>query len=193
MVVRKPEHSTGTFHNTPYQIDENIYLGVDRLAWEDIGEDYYAGRLSPSLARIKESLRLQNNDFVGLDVLRSYEDAVSVWRAFKEKNDIVAVRSSEVSEIKGSFDYDGEMNFLGYDCFCLGEWSVLLRGVYARPEHFSQEVKLLNEHGLLSTHVDCQAVFLRYLELSANQIVEPLRSGPTATHVEVFAVPPPNA
>src|SRR6266852_4696500 len=65
-------------------------------------------------------------------------------------------------------------------------WPVILSGVYERPECFPEAVSQLNEHGLLTSDTECDAVFARYLDLASSEIVEPLMERARATNIRVF-------
>jgi len=195
MVVRKPEHATGAFQPQSYRLGETIYRGIERLPWEDLAVEHYAGTLSPALARFIETIKNENRDFTGLDVLRDHAAATAVWQAYSETTEIIALWSPQLSEIKGDFDYDGRVLWSAYDCWSLGEghlgeWCLLTEGLYLHPEHFLREAPLLNEFGLLDSPNDCEAVFRRYLELALKEIVEPLGPVPTLHAIKVLAVQP---
>jgi hypothetical protein len=194
MVVRKPEHSIDAMQPIAYRLGNTVYRGVDRLPWEDLEVEHFAGTLSPSLARFIE-LKKEDKDFTGFSLLRDHAAATTVWQAYSATTEIIALWSRQLSEIKGDFDYDGNVSWSAYDCWslgegCLGEWCLLTAGLYLHPEHFPQEVRLLNQFGLLNSPGDCAAVFQRYLELSQNEIAEPLGPTPTLHAVKVLSVPP---
>jgi hypothetical protein len=194
-VVRKPEHAVGAMHPISYRLGETIYRGIDRLPWEDLELEHHAGTLSPALGTFIESLKNNDKDFTGFRLLRDHAAATTVWQAYSEKTEIIAVWSPQLSEIKGSFDYEGTILWSAYDCYSLGqgylgEWCLLTEGLYFHSEHFRQQVPLLNEFGLLNSPDDCRAVFQRYLELAKDEMVEPLGSAPTLHAVKVLAVPP---
>jgi hypothetical protein len=192
MVVRRPEYAKAVLHDPKNVIGQTIYRGIDRLAWEDLDEAYYNGTLTDDLLATWKTLR-SPGDLSGLRLSKDYVAASRVWERWNERSEIIAVWSPELEELKGSIAYEKELTYLGLDCFCLGEWSVLLHGVYRKPDEFGWVLERLNEHGLLDAESDCSAVFSRYLELSANEIVEPLMQGATIINVRVFAVEAPRA
>jgi hypothetical protein len=187
MVVRKPEHAIGVFHEPNRKIGQKTYRGVDRLPWEDLKLAYYKGDLPTPLLPLWQELKLGSRDFTGLKLLTNYSDAVAVKNNWHEVSEIIALWSPELEQIKGGINCEIELIDIGLDCFCLGEWSVLLDGVYAQPEYFEWAVGRLNQHGLLSSDSDCSAIFDRYLELARTDIVEPLEDGAKATNIRVFA------
>jgi hypothetical protein len=185
MVVRKPKYATGVFHTLNYELGDRNYLGVDRLPWEDLDVSYYRGEVPTSFLEIMELLRTENKDYSGLPVLKDYEKAVDVWLGCRETSDIIAIWSPELSKIKGSFPYSGNLRYLGLDCFALGEWSVILRGIFAKPDRFVCQTNYLNENGLLFS-CDCQSILNRYVDLARENELEPLSNNAEATCLSVF-------
>lgn len=186
IVVRKSEYSTNELLKPNLIVREKIYQGVDRLRWEDMDVAYYEKRLPLSLLPIWQELNLGAADFSGLKLLKEYQKAKEVACFSGKQSEIIAIWSPELDEMKGSFHCDVELNYLGIDCFALGEWSALLSGVYACPEYFTQTVAQLNQHGLLTSEAECDALFDRYLDLATSEIVEPLGEGTKATNIRVF-------
>jgi hypothetical protein len=159
-----------------------------RLPWEDLDEAYYAKCLPLSLLPIREKLNRENDDFAGVRLLKDYQEAREVLEFSKNKSEIIAIWSPELEVLRGSVRCTVPLGLLGLDCFCLGEWSVLLAGVYVRPEYFSSAVAQLNESGLLTSDDDCNELFCRYVELSVTEVVEPLMVDPKHTNVRVYTV-----
>ena len=152
---------------------------------------YYNGDLPTPLLPVWRELQLGGRDFTCLKLLNNYSDALDVWRTWRGVSEIIALWSPDLEQIKGGINCEIELIDIGLDCFCLGEWSVLLHGVYAQPEYFEWAVGRLNQHGLLSSDADCNAIFDRYLELAQNDIVEPLKEGAKGTSIRVFTVVSP--
>jgi hypothetical protein len=187
LVVRKPQWATATFHQLNNQIDGKIYHGVDRLPWEDIDTDYYAGKLQTSLIPIRKKIEGQNKDLIGLNLLQDYDEALEVHRAYREKTDVLSVYSPELAQIKGCFSSPNAGTYIGIDCFCFGEWSIILRGIYVKPEYFTRELNCLNSFGLFQSNSDCPSALSQYLQLASRGLVEPLREGAVARGIRVFS------
>ena len=188
IVVRKPEWTATDSLNRNPQISGKDYYGVDRRRWEDFSLAYYDRRLPAALAPIWQDLEQENRDFSGVEVLKSYEQGRGVLDFSGDKSEMIAIWSGELAEIKGAIDTDIELEYLGVDCFSLGEWSVLCDGVFLRQEHFAETVPRLNQWGLLASEDECRRVFERYLQLSATEIVEPLMEQPPMTSISIFRV-----
>lgn len=187
-VVRKPDHAAADRYKLNLRLNGKTYRGTDRLPWEDLDDAYYNESISRELFHVREQLERQNKDLLGPRLLRDYAEALTVWQAFEECTEIIALWSPEIARIKGSFQHDGALRFVGLDCVSLGEWSVILRGVFCRPNYFSAVISSLNEWGLCSSDIECDAIYNIYSELSLSENVEPLMINPTICHVRVFVV-----
>jgi hypothetical protein len=189
MVVRKPECQQAAFHNVRWRLGDKIYRGIDRLPWEDLDDAYYQGVLDGALLALRKRLEAENRDLTGIKTIKDYEAAREVWQAYQDKSEILAVWSPELAEVKGSFVYEGHLDYLGIDCTSPGEWSVLLSGVFAHPELFPLEADRLNAFGLLESEADCDAAFGHYMELASRGRVEPVRSDARPCRIRVFSAP----
>ena len=190
IVLRKPEYATTKFHNYDMRVGQKTYRGIDRLRWEDIELAYHDNDLQPSLLPHWEELRRYDKDTSGLKLLKSYEQAREVFEFSRETSEIIAVWSPELAELKGTMNSEVQLEYLGLDCIALGEWSILLAGVYAKPDRFHWAIERLNDNGLLTSEDDCNAIFRQYVDLSSTDIVEPLADDARAENVRLF-VPVP--
>jgi hypothetical protein len=188
IVVRKPEYASNGLIRPNLEVGGKTYHGIDRLRWEDLDLAYYERRLPAAVFPIWQALDRDTSDFSGVKLLKDFKKAKEVLCFSGDKSEIIAIYSAELEAIKGAAQCDIELEYLGIDCFSLGEWSVLLGGVYAKPAYFVEAARGLNKHGLLDSIDDCRAVFNRYVQLAMNEIVEPLMDGARATSVKVFAV-----
>lgn len=190
MVLRKPDFAGEKFHELNLKIGEKIYRGIDRLPWEDIDEAFYNGNISETLRPVREQIERENRGLVGPKLLRDYKAALSVWHAFREKTEIVAVWSPELAERQSAVSYSGSANYLGSDCIVPGEWSLILRGIFHRPQFFAEFVFHLNENGLLASQTDCDRLLKRYVDMSTEDEndIEPLAEGALTFHTEVFLI-----
>jgi hypothetical protein len=168
------------------KIGEKVYRGIDRLRWEDIELAYYDRHLPSDILPIWRELEGDTVDFSGIKLLRDYEKTKKILDLSGEKSEIVAIWSPYLEEIRGASFCEVTLTYLGLDCFSIGEWSVILSGVYQRPEHFPEAVAQLNDHGLLTSDTECDAVYARYLELASLKIVEPLTERARATNIKIF-------
>jgi hypothetical protein len=186
IVVRKPEYAANELLKPTLRVVGKTYQGVDRLRWEDFDLAYCERRLPRVLLPIWQELDRDRADFSGLKLFNDYQKAKEVLSYSGEKSEIIAIWSPELEDMKGASYCEMELTFLGIDCFAIGEWSVLLSGVYARPECFPETITKLNQHGLLTSDANCNSVFDSYLKLASTEVVEPLMKGTRATNIRVF-------
>src|ERR1700731_1473087 len=172
VVVRKPEYAKNDLLKPKMRVGEKTYQGVDRLRWEDIDVAYYCDRhrLSSDMLSILQELDRDSADLSGLRVLKDYQKAKRVLEFSGEKSELIAVWSPELEQIKGASPCHVSLKYLGLDCVVIGEWSLILDGVYVKPECFPEAVLQLNEHGLLTSDAECNSVVTRYLELASSEI-----------------------
>jgi hypothetical protein len=188
VVVRQPDHVAPERIAPRLKIGNKTYRGLDRSPWEDLDQMYFDRKLPASLQSIRDVIEVTNRDLSGIKVLKSHQLAQEVLRHAGEASEIIAIWSRELEELKGAEPAGIDLTLLGFDCFAMGEWSVLRDGVYALPDHFTAFVLRLNEHGLSSSEDDCAAVFRTYIALSAKDIVEPLAANAVPMIVKIFAV-----
>lgn len=156
----------------------NIYYGgVDRMPWFDIDELYYEGKLPNHLERRWEQLRGKfSSNFTGLILVRSLKDIRLLYQELNPnlitKNEIIALYSSKLKEIIGTYQTTLNLQWLGVDPKCLGEWSLLSEGLFLFPNKFPFLVDYINESGLFNDEGICQRYVELYLKLAARNEVE---------------------
>ncbi len=163
LVVRLPAFNfdtegRGAFRNEVPRLGDIYYGGVFRMPWFDLDEDHYAGKLPTSLESTRRKIKEANRDSCGLDVCDGYKDAETILeysnRDF-ERNEIIAIRSERLQEIKGSVLYtDTEIDWIGVDLVALGAWSLLENGLFPAPSYFARWTTCLNSDGLLIDSTD---------------------------------------
>jgi hypothetical protein len=188
VVVRKPEYAKNDLLKPKMRVGEKTYQGVDRLRWEDIEVAFYDRCLPSEMLPIWQDLRRDSADFTGLYVLKDYQKAIRALEFSGEKSELIAVWSPELEQIKGASPCHVSLKYLGLDCVVIGEWSLILDGVYFKPECFPEAVSQLNEHGLLTSDAECNSVLTRYLDLASSEVVEPVMERPSATNIRAFKV-----
>ena len=129
-----------------------------------------------------------NRDLSGIDLLKNLEHAEEVLRLNPTTSEIIAIWSPELEDLKGAELAETDLRLLGLDCLAIGEWSVVLAGIYANPDHFSLFVDRLNAQGLLNSEKDCEALFQTYVALSEIDVVEALAANAKPMNVKIFAV-----
>jgi hypothetical protein len=185
-VVRKPAFASRKLEEPNLQLGEKIYHGVDRFPWEDFAVAYYDRRLPAALFSIWQELQRSSIGFLAPECLADYEQAREVLRFSGPTSELIAIWSPELEQIRGAPDCAFALEYLGMDCICLGEWSVIRDGVYLHPDQFPETIPKLNPWGLLTSDSDCKELADRYLELSATEIVEPPMENPKFANVRVF-------
>jgi hypothetical protein len=191
VVVRKPEYAKNDLLKPKMRVGEKTYQGVDRLRWEDFEVAFYDRCLPSEMLPIWQDLRRDSADFTGLYVLKDYQKAQRALEySGEEKSELIAVWSPQLEQIKGASPCHVSLKYLGLDCVVIGEWSLILDGVYFKPECFPEAVSQLNEHGLLTSDTECDSVLARYLDLASSEIVEPVMEQPRATNIRVFKAGP---
>jgi hypothetical protein len=185
-VVRKPAFASSPQERPNLRLGEKTYCGVDRFPWEDFHAAHCDNRLPVGLAAIWQELRRSSMAFHAPECLVDYKEAKEVLRFSGPTSEMIAIWSSEIEQIKGATDCALALEYLGMDCVCLGEWSVIRDGVYLLPDQFEGTVSKLNQWGLLTSEPDCRELADRYLELASMEIVEPLMENPKFSNIRVF-------
>jgi hypothetical protein len=171
IVVRRPEYAETKVFKLNLQIDGKLYRGVDRLRWEDVELAYYQQRLPSALLPIWQEIERDSSDLLGLKLLKDYGKADEILRFSGDRSEMIAIWSPELETIKGTIRCDIRLNYLGLDCFSLGEWSVLPNGVYLRRNCFPEAISQLNQYGLFTSEAACDEVFKRYVDLASQGIL----------------------
>jgi hypothetical protein len=157
LVVRKSlenfdSRETGPHLNHAPRIGELVYMGVDRMPWADVSDAFYSKRLPEALSKHFRVLQENKDDLSGLNLTCDIDVGLEMLRyanRVEQKNEIIAVRSRQLSEIQGSLQTNAEIEWLGYDVFVFGGWSLLKDGVFLKPLIFRGWERRLNDYGLL--------------------------------------------
>lgn len=187
IVVRKPEYAKNETLKSNMNIGKKVYRGIDRLRWEDVELAYYDRHLPEDIIPIWRKIAQDTADFSGIKLLKDYRETKKILDLSNDWCEVIAIWSPYLEEIKGAFHCGIDLTYLGLDCFSIGEWSVILSGVYEKPTYFTETITQLNKDGLLTSVVECDALYARYLELSSSEIVEPLMEGARATNIKIFS------
>jgi hypothetical protein len=161
LVVRAPEENE-VVHVPPVRLVPSLngifYAGIDRCEWFDLyDEDYYSGAAPRRIASIAKAMEKECVDFSGIELTRDFNIARELLAYSNRsiaRNEIVAIRSSQLDEVKGTLDTDVPIEWLGLDVFGEGEWSLISYGLFASPERFGKWTGRVNASGLFDTPQD---------------------------------------
>ena len=169
LVVRKPSDNfdpqgRGGFSDKAPKLNDVYYAGIDRMPWFDLDEEYYANTLSTDIAAIRNKIRKTDTDFTGIKVCADFKDAEHILnyvnRSVSEfRNEIISISSKSLNRSKGIVESNKTIIWYGYDIVALGNSSILIEGLFTRPDIFENYIKKLNCHGLF----DDLSVFDEYV------------------------------
>jgi hypothetical protein len=129
------------------------YGGIDRMPWFDLDEEFYNGTLPASVKPLREALDRPDGDLTGLRLCQDLSAARSLLEFndhSRQVNELIAVHSDKLAEIKGTLDFDGAKGLpLGFDIVSLGNWSLIREGLFRSPSFFHKWKHVVNEFGLL--------------------------------------------
>jgi hypothetical protein len=188
LVVRKPtlcydEKVPRAYSTHARKIGEIYYSGVDRMPWYDVEEDYYINNLPQDILNIYLAVKRANRDFTGLNLCFDIQDALRLLRYSNRnepRDEIIAVYSESLINDKGSFISIAEIQWIGFDVFAFGEWSLLSEGMFLKPEKFPDFRSAIGPEGLFADWNSVAPYMEAYLSLSRAEIVEPLADPPLA-------------
>lgn len=179
------EQCRGAFPATTPSYQDIFYGGVDRMEWFDVDEDYYAGSLPQEINAIRETIKKACADFTGIKICSNLQSAIKLLdysNRIQTRNEIIAVSSPTLIKLKGSLNIDSShIHWLGYDVICLGHWSLLCDGLFARPGAFERWLPSLNKHGLFSSDTVVEDYNRDYRQAALHGLVEELPQGIYAT------------
>lgn len=157
LVVRRPERNCypqgdHACDKTPPVIDGVHYAGVHRMPWFDLKLLKWSRDLDGRSAALLKSIGDCNDDFSGIDLCFSLDDALQLLKRSNEINDeseLIAVWSGILTQIKGEIAADDNtVEWLGKDVLVFGGHSLIKEGIFFRPELFGVWKDVINEHGL---------------------------------------------
>lgn len=187
LVVRKPDQMS---EELTYRGDhEPLYRGLDRMPWWDLAGGFYTGTLYEPLRTRWRHLENVNTDRTGLVICPDFtlaEELLVASNTPDPRNELVAVDSERLRQIKGTISLPARAAFLGFDVFVLGYWSLLKDGFHKVPSLFPQWQGMLNEFGLLHTSTSASAYNADYIRATTTGMVEDIPV--VAYEIEVVAV-----
>jgi hypothetical protein len=187
-VVRKPrynydEQGRGAYSIIAPCIGDIYYSGVDRMAWFDLDEDYYSGVIPQEYADLRNDVEDAYTDFSSIMLLPNLEKTIKILDYSNrgiDRNEICVLYSEELVLKKGVIITDNCIDWLGSDIFVSGFGSILLLGVYNKPQAFPGFLAKLNKNGLFDIEPDIDKKYItRYREACASYNLEPVDFAPT--------------
>jgi len=174
---------------------EAVYKGPDRAPWELVDDDYYMGRLPPTLRAAYESMR--SDEARGLWWVTCKELAAAIPFAEFERErgrsvELLAVRSPYLANSQDRQEWEEPRAiFSGVDIISVGEWSLLRIIQESRHPACDDLRAIVNDAGLLPDPSSAHTIERKYRELARANIVEPIAepdSGLVVETVEVYAL-----
>ena len=178
MVVRLPKLNTASIASTQNKIvipkqGHSYYCGLDRMSWKDLDDAYYDNQLPSDLIKIWGKKDFIRSIVADMELLSDIDDArkvLSFCNRDELQNEIIAVNVPCVEREPIKSSYALNMTWLGYDIFSIGEFSLLLSGIYKYPNAFNN-IKL-NEYGLLDNSEAAQLYIAEYFNKVKRGICE---------------------
>jgi hypothetical protein len=185
LVVRKPENNfdelgRGVYRTTPPCVYDKYYSGINRMPWFDLDEGYYSGALPMELIEIRSEI---DNSYIDLSDIITFNDFEKTKKvlyysnARVDGNDICVLYSDDLALEKGIIMTDNRVDWLGSDIFVSGFGSLLLLGIYNKPQAFPGFLIKLNKSGLFDIDIDIdidKEYITRYREICASYNLEPV-------------------
>lgn len=180
LVVRRGEYVGG-------------YAGIDRDAWSDLDDLYYADMLKDDCLSTyrQHDADDANGGFMetaaSMDIAQRLANCCS---AEGKKVEVIAVNSDYLTNFPSRDPWREEgLQSLGYDVICIGEWS-LLRVLL---EYWKGEVPddlraSFGPHGLLLETTKKNAIVELYLSLAERELVEDIGGEDSRDFIEAIEV-----
>lgn len=152
-----------------------FYHGLDRLAWEELDEQHYAKELPDDLERIWLLKNLSGEDLTGIEILTDYRYAQKALDYSNERScadELIVVYSDYLQRVKGMLQSIKRIQWLGYDIFPIGEFSIILAGIFQTPKHFDPFISQLNAFGIFDNEEIAQQYYEHYRFLATKGVCE---------------------
>lgn len=169
LLLRRPQHNydmDGHLQSPRQapQIDGIFYGGIERMPWRDLEQAYRDRSLSDEALVLREELMKSNAADRDVMLLQDYGKTKALLAALRDKIsrlEICAVYSQRLSNVKGHVRTDLEIDWLGVDPFCGGYGSMILQGLFTKPELFADFIPDVARTGLFE---DGSAFLEKYIE-----------------------------
>ena len=140
----------------------------------------HTGKTPPEVASIAKGMQDDCVDVSGIVLARDFDvtrGLLDYANRTAARNEIIAIRSEQLDEAKGSFDTAIPIEWLGIDVVGEGEWSLIAGGLFAAPEHFQPWTRRINKNGLFDT------------PRAASEYERAYQTAVTSGHAEELAAP----
>jgi len=164
------------------------YAGVDRNRWADVMDmEYYEGRIPRNIK--KDVSLLKSTDFTGLDLCRDATVASRLLTYSNRsaiRNELIVVRSQSLAATKGYVEIEASVEWIGFDYFALGEWSLISHGLFVYPDEYPEWRTRINRFGLFDDPSLLTAYSLAYEQAAARQHSEP--TAPKSSGLDIISM-----
>jgi hypothetical protein len=178
-------------------VKDVYYSGLDRQRWADVfDEDFYTKKSPAEVNRIASAVRADGNDFTGIELCRDAVDASKLLAYSNRRsvdNELIAIRSPSLVPIKGSIRTNLAVEWIGFDFFAMGEWSLIAGGMFMYPGHYSAWLARINCFGLFdnsSLLTEYALVYEQAVAAGRSEPLAPRSSGFKQIAIEIGRVQP---
>jgi hypothetical protein len=197
IVVRRPKFNYSVHSREPIPAVNHVYYtGIDRQRWADVfDDDFYAKKTPEEIRMLAQSIRTNARDFSGIELCPHAEAAYRLLQYSNrngDTNELIAVRSTELEATKGTVETELPLEWMGYDIFALGEWSLIAEGFFRNPGYYSRWAPSINRFGLFDDPSLLNQYASTYETAVAEGISEPIApksAGLGKFSIEVGRVP----
>ncbi len=156
------------------------YNGVDRSIWADI-EAFFMKEQTPQDMRLSKNYQAIKGSGYDASFFK-IEKSINTVRALAQinaeiyqTNEILAVSSRYLNQIKHEKKAEGPITWLGYDIILLGGWSLVRHGIFEnRLDSLIEKSSSLNPFGLFDNTDFLDHFLSEYHHLATIDKVDPL-------------------
>jgi hypothetical protein len=194
VVVRMAQMNTVGRDAVP-ELEGTFYSGLDRQRWADVfDEDVSSSRMPTDVRSFADRVKRNSHDLTRVDVCQDVDAAFALLQYSNRKgvrNELIALRSTPLAEVKGTFEATVALEWIGYDCVAVGEWSLIGQGFFRAPGHYSGWKQKINKFGLFDNVSLCEEfarVYQKAAEEGISEPVAPASAGSGVLAIEVAKV-----
>jgi hypothetical protein len=155
-----------------------FYKGFEREIVEEFIDDSLNERLPKELSEIWAEMNEHDFEPPGWELTKKFDDALKILRYCRNKNKTIKSEMITVYyegwETEETIECYQKCESLGYDITLReGYCSIILEGIFFKPEYFQEYIPLLNKNGLFVDKMPCQEYTELFRSLARKDIVEP--------------------